>query len=328
LGFLVLVLAGGALLLRQGGRELNAAPSTTVLNFGFPWNGGVGSTATMTGPIGYAIHLGIAEPLAQKHGFTLGKQVGFNTGQLALAALQSGDIQLSDSGETPAVLTAVNGQGTRAVIVTAPNSDLWLISRRDQIGSVQDLAGKSIGAPFGSTFDKFALALLDRKGLAGKVKLVNLAPSETYAGLRSGGVAAVVAPPTQASGWLRQDPDLIVIGRAREGRPELERSANVLSTTETFAKAHPALQPAMWDIYKAGADAIRADPERYYRFFADRTGLSVEAARDIALLQFADEPISPDGLKVIVNALAFLRKSGVVKGPELDLNTWILGPHG
>ncbi|MFC0220151.1 ABC transporter substrate-binding protein [Pseudochelatococcus lubricantis] len=293
------------------------------LNFGFPWNGGVGFPPALTDATGYAIHLGLAGPILEAHGFKLGRQIGFNTGPLALAGLQSGEIQLAQTGETPAVLTVVNGQATRAVTIGAPAGDLWIVARKSEAGKLEDLAGKSIGAAFGSNFDKFALAALKRTGQQDKVKLVNLSPSETYPALQSGGVAAVVASPPQAVGWRRKDKDVHIIARAREGDPTLELSASVVVTTEDFAARNPGLQKALWEVQKAGIAEIRKDPQKYYTFYSQKTGLSPEESSTVVLLNFADAPIAPDGLKVIRSSLAFLTDTGVIKR-SADVDAWAL----
>lgn len=293
------------------------------VNFGFPWNGGVGSVPRLTDPTGYAIHLGLAAPILEGHGFSLGRQIGFNTGPLALAGLQSGEIQLAQTGETPAVLTAVNNQGTRAVTVGAPAGDLWLVARTAEISDLGDLAGQSVGAAYGSNFDKFALAALSGAGLIEQVEVVNVSPSETYAALQNGSVAAVVAGPPQAAGWLRRDDTIHVIRRARDGDPRIELSSSVFVTTGDFAEANPGIQDALWAVQQAGIARILAEPADYYAFFAEVTGLTPEEAEGVVLLNYADAPISPDGLGVIESSLTFLTNRGIIER-GVDLEAWVL----
>lgn len=315
------LLAGVAAFAFRPATRANDAALVT-LDIGFPWNAGVGTTAKLTDPLGYALHLGIAQPILEREGFRIGRQVGFNSGTLGLAALQGGGVQLVELGETPPLLAVGNGQPLRAVLLHKPNGDLWLIGRKDGPGTVRGLAGKALGAPYGSSFDKFAAALLKSEGVLDKVKLLNIAPSDSYAALRSGSIAATVATPVQAIGWQNRDPGLRVLARSRDGDP-LQRTLSVTVAKDDFVRRNPRLQAALWQAYQAGVARIRSDPAAYLDFYARALGISPERAKDLVLLDYDDQPISPAGLAASAKTLEFLRSAGFLKG-DVDLNKWVV----
>jgi len=70
-------------------------------------------------------------------------------------------------------------------------------------------------------------------------------------------------------------------------------------------KANPAFAAAFWRGLKSGIDAIRKDPEAYYRWVADSTGYSLDIVRATSGVNYEERPISEEALAALKKAAGF-----------------------
>ncbi|AGP30412.1 ABC transporter substrate-binding protein [Corynebacterium terpenotabidum] len=292
----------------------------TPVSVGLPWNGGAGSTPRDTGPFGYAESLGLAEPILEKYGFEFDRYVGFNNGPPVIQALQSGDITVGALGDVPAVQAKGNGQAITPITVDRPAAGIWFITNDPALDSIDKLTGKKIGLQFGSNFDRYGRAALDRYGALDENNLVNLLFADALPALQKGSVSAVAVPANVAAVWLENN-DFTVASKAEIDDPDL-LSTSVAVTTDEFHSAHPEIEDAYWEVKQAGIAEIRKDLDAYIAWAADQQKVSESSFRASSTWDFADERIDPDGVTTLQNSLAFLVEQGIVDN-DFDVRDWV-----
>ena len=298
-----------------------ADPADLVpLSIGGPWAGAPGKAPVLTGPLGYAIAEGKAEPILQQYGFTFAGFVAFNNGPPAAQAVESGDIEAAVIGDTPAVLSRAGGLDNRAVVVARPTSDIWFLAKPGGVTALADLKGKKVGLQFGSNFDKYGRAVLEQAGVLADVELVNILFADALPALQRGDIDAYPVPATTAGLWQSQV-DLPVITKASVDDPDL-LATTVTLVKGSFLEENPELAQALWEATQAGQQLIEADHRAYAQFESDSTGAPVAVIEAGNLWQYSTEPIDPDGLKAVQSTLDFLTTSGAAAS-SVDLDVWV-----
>lgn len=291
------------------------------LVIGAPWNGGAGTTPVETGPVGYAVSTGVADAILAEHGYVYDSFVGFNNGPPVVEALLSGDLTVGLIGDTPATQARASGRPVSALAVARPTSDIWFLTRDASVTSVEQLAGRKVALQFGSNFDKYGRAVLERAGVLEDVELVNLLFADALPALQRGDVDAVPLPATTAGLWLAKN-DFHVLTRAAEDDPDL-LATSVILTSDATAAAQPGLAEAVWELYRAGADAIEEDHEAYAAWVAEVTGTPVDVVLAANLWRYGTEREDPEGLATVRSTLEFLTGNGS-GATEFDVDTWVV----
>ncbi|CAM5274778.1 ABC transporter substrate-binding protein [Corynebacterium variabile] len=313
-----IALVGG--LAACGSSDAASDSGLTRISVGLPWNGGAGSTPRDTGPFGYAESLGLAEPILEKHGFEFDRYVGFNNGPPVIQALQSGDITLGNLGDVPSVQARGNGQTISPISVDRPTSGIWFLTNDPALDSIEKLKGRKVGLQFGSNFDRYGRAALDRHGALDNGNLVNLLFADALPALQKGSVSAVAVPANTAAVWLENN-DFTVASKAEIDDPDL-LSTGVSVTTDQFREDHPEISDAYWEVEQAGIAEIRKDLDKYIDWASDQQKVSANSFRVSNTWNFSDERVDPDGVSTLKNSLAFLVDQGIVKKP-FDIDEWV-----
>lgn len=283
----------------------------------------INKEARVSGPLGYAIHLGGFEGELNKAGFRFDGIVGFPRTAAALLGMMSGQAELASTGDSPAVLSRARGEKHRAIYVTRPHSaesSFWVIGRKGAPDSIAELGGHSVGLLFGSTFDysfQTAAEGLQLKNIAYR----QLPSSAALAALQNNELDSYVTSPTVGKLWVDKY-GLKLIGRLGDV-PSAGKIVSVISAREDFLAANPAFAAAFWRGLKTGIDAIRRDPESYFRWEADATGYSIDIIRATSKLDFEDRPISEDGVAALKSLLDFRVKHQVAKS-SFPVDDWVL----
>lgn len=299
----------------------SASDEPVTVAIGIPWNGAAGKQPVVTGPLGYAIDQGLAQPIFEEHGFKLGKPVGFNNGPPIAQALQSGDLQVGIIGDTPAVLSKASGLDLDAVAIARPTADIWFLTKVGGVKSIKDLAGKKVALQFGSNFDKYGRAVLEQNGVLDDVELVNLLFADALPALDRGEVDAVPVPASTAGLW-RKTADFPVLSKASVDNPEL-LATTVSLVGHDFYEKHHTIAKAVWEATEAGQEAIEEDHDGFIDFVAEATGAPAEVIADEQLFRYGTEPADAEGLTVVASTLQFLLDAGTVE-QDFDTDSWVV----
>ncbi len=129
----------------------------------------------------------------------------FDSGGDVMMAMASGDVQIGVAGSSPSAAAVSRGVDAQLFWILDNIADAEALVVRNGSGIVapQDLAGKTLAVPFVSTTHFHALFALEQFGLTGKVKVINLQPSDIPAAWERGDIdAAFIWDP--ALGRLKQ----------------------------------------------------------------------------------------------------------------------------
>ncbi len=129
----------------------------------------------------------------------------FDSGGDVMMAMASGDVQIGVAGSSPIAAAVSRGVDAQLFWILDNIADAEALVVRNGSGIVapQDLAGKTLAVPYVSTTHFHALFALEQFGLTGKVKVINLQPSDIPAAWERGDIdAAFIWDP--ALGRLKQ----------------------------------------------------------------------------------------------------------------------------
>lgn len=275
------------------------------------------------GPLGYAIHLGVFQRELAAAGFRFNGVVGFPRTAAALLGMMSGQAELASTGDSPAVLSRARGERHRALYVSPPSdteSGFWVVGRKGGPASLRDLGGRRVGLLFGSTFDYGFQTAAQGLGLK-DVAYTQLPSSAALPALQNDQLDAYVTSAALARLWIDRH-GLPLVGKLGEV-PSTGRTVSVISARSDFLDANPAFAAAFWRGLKAGIDAIRKDPDAYYRWNADSTGYPLEVVRATTSTRFDDQAISPEGAAALKQLLAFRLERKVAQAP-FAVDDWVL----
>ncbi|MRW87469.1 transporter substrate-binding domain-containing protein [Pseudoduganella sp. FT26W] len=321
------MLLGGVLwlALRPGAAPAAAAPAVgfriAASAIGNPEK--ISKELQTAGPLGYAIHLGVFQRELARDGFRFDGVVGFQRTAAALLGMMSGQAELASTGDSPAVLSRARGEQQRALYVTPPSdtqSGFWVVGRKGGPATLDALGGKRVGLLFGSTFDyafQTAAQGLNLKDVA----YTQLPSSAALPALQNDQLDAYVTSAAVAKLWVDRY-GLTLVGKLGDV-PATGRTVSVISARADFLAANPRFAAAFWRGLKAGIDAIRKDPEAYYRWSADSTGYPLDVVRATSSIDFEDRPISDAGAEALKKLLAF-RVEHQVAQAAFSVDDWVV----
>jgi len=135
----------------------------------------------------------------------------FDSGGDLMTAMASGDVQIGVAGSSPIAAAVSRGVKVQVFWVLDNINDAEALVVRNDSGIQQpkDLVGKTLAVPFVSTTHFHTLFALEHYGIAGKVKVINMQPSDMVAAWTRGDIdAAFVWDP--ALGKLKQSGHVIL----------------------------------------------------------------------------------------------------------------------
>ena len=182
----------------------------------------------------------------------------FDSGGDVMLAMASGDVQIGVAGSSPIAAAVSRGVDAQLFWILDNIADAEALVVRNGSGIVapQDLAGKTLAVPCVSTTHFHALFALEQFGLSGKVKVINLQPSDIPAAWERGDIdAAFIWDPAlgrlkqsghvlltsgQLTNWGKATFDGLVVDKkfAEQNGPGMQAFTNVLqSSTADYVNA-------------------------------------------------------------------------------------------
>ncbi|WP_341643693.1 taurine ABC transporter substrate-binding protein [Thauera sp. SDU_THAU2] len=182
----------------------------------------------------------------------------FDSGGDVMMAMASGDVQIGVAGSSPVAAAVSRGVEVEVfwVLDNIADAEALVVRKGSGIEAPQDLAGKKLAVPFVSTTHFHALFALEQFGLGGKVKVINLQPSDIPAAWERGDIdAAFIWDPALGqlkksgkvlltsgtlTGWGKATFDGLVVNKGFAARNEAQMTAftKVLQTvTASYVEA-------------------------------------------------------------------------------------------
>jgi taurine transport system substrate-binding protein len=186
----------------------------------------------------------------------------FDSGGDVVAAMASGDVQIGVAGSSPVAAAVSRGVPVEVFwVLDNINEAEALVGRNaSNVKTMADLVGKKLAVPFVSTTHFHTMFALNHYGLQGKVKVLNLQPSDIPAAWARGDIdAAFVWDP--ALGKLKQDGkvlitsgDLTKLGKA---------TFDALVVNKTFATKNEAAMKAFTKVLETSTASYVNNPSAW-----------------------------------------------------------------
>lgn len=283
--------------------------------------GYIGSTKDNipTGVDGWGIQHQILQEKLKKIGVEKFEFHAFPNGPPLNEAIAAGELDIGILGDTPAIVGRSNGLKTRLINQAAINSNVWLITPKNGVKTIEDLKGKTVATQLGSYMYRYLTGVLKEKGLDKDVKIVSMLSSDAEAALERNDIAAYAFPTN--SGPLIKSKGYPVIDEAKD-HPELLGSTVTVITEDYLAK-NPEFLSIWNDVRKQSLADLLKKPEDFYQFQSEQVGYPVEVMKDsLPLNNLKSEALSTEGLKLLNGTKTFLVEGEFAK-KDFDLNDWI-----
>jgi NitT/TauT family transport system substrate-binding protein/sulfonate transport system substrate-binding protein len=289
------------------------ASSASILRIGY-----VGTTQP-TGPLGWAKRKGILERELQKAGFKDITFARFPNGPDLNEALVAGQLDVGFLGDTPAIVLRAKGVETRLIRITQFNTTAWLVAKKNGPRTLAELKGQKIATQKGSYMHRYLLGLLNEAKIAKDVKVVHLMTTEAKSALERGDVAAY-ATSSDLGPFLKS-----------QGFPVIDSSANhnglsgtsLVIATENFLAKQPDFPEKLNAVLTEATKDLKANSEEYYKYHAETTKYPLEIIKvSYPLKQISEEPLPPEGVKLLEGTKNFLVSQGLAKS-NFQLTDWV-----
>ncbi len=150
-------------------------------------------------------------------------------------ALASGDVDILYAlGGTSAVLAAANGADIKVLDIYSRSPEAYTIYSKDEsIKSPEDLRGKTVAGPVGTTLHQLLVAYLEKAGMTIEdVNYVNMSIPDAKAALDAGSIDAALVAGANAYKSKEQGYNLVADGKG------LTDGVNVVAVREDFYNEH------------------------------------------------------------------------------------------
>ncbi|MEH7072907.1 ABC transporter substrate-binding protein [Neobacillus drentensis] len=295
--------------------EANKSKSTT-LRIGY-----IGSTKDNipTGAEGWGLQHKLLQEKLKKIGIENYEFHAFPNGPPLNEAIAAGELDIGILGDTPAIVGRSNGLKTRLINQAAINSNVWLITPKNGVKSLEELKGKTVATQLGSYMYRYLTGVLKEKGLDKDVKIVNMLTSDAEAALKRNDIAAFAFPTN--SGPLIKSKGYPVIDQAKD-HPELLGST-VTVVTEEFLSKNPDFLTIWNEVREQSLADLLTKPEDFYQFQSEQVGYPVEVMKEsLPLNNLKSEALSSEGLKLLDGTKKFLVEGQFAK-KDFEIKDWI-----
>jgi taurine transport system substrate-binding protein len=211
----------------------------------------------------------------------------FNSGTDVIAAMASGDVKVAELGSSPLAIAASQGVDLQMFMLSYAIGESESLIAREGSGilSVEDLKGKRVAVPIGSTAHYSLMGAIAHAGMTeADVTIMSMPPDQIAASWGQGAVdAAFIWPPVQTQ---LLETGIRIVGAdqtAEWGYPTF----NAWVVDSAFAAEHPTEMAAFAKTMDAANTAYLADPAAWtadndsVKAIADITGATADQIPEI-----------------------------------------------
>lgn len=256
-----------------------------------------------------------------KHFGELGIRVNYaeiTSGSEQIQALESGDVQILNCvGATSVIIGKANGADVQILNMYGSSPRAYQMYTGDSsIQKAEDLRGKRIGGPKGTTLHELLSAYLQQNGMSLEdVEYVTLSVADAFAALEAGQIdvamlAGATAYQAQAAGYT-----CLATG---EG---LTNGTTLVAVSGLFASDYPELVEVFQRAQQEVLAYIENNPEEARKIAAEETGLSADAIEVMyQQYRFYMEPAQADR-EGLAKTIQFLLETDMIEtAPEISFN--------
>jgi sulfonate transport system substrate-binding protein len=198
------------------------------------------------------------------------------SGASQVQAMAAGAVDIASVlGGTSAILGRANGVDLKVVAAYSRSPRAFFImTRADGPRTIEDLKGRTVAGPKGTTLNQLLAAALASKGLKlSDVNYINMDLPAARSALLSGKVDAATlagnhALAVEAAG-----------GRAIANGEGLIQPTSVIAVRSAFLRDHPDLVRAYFAAHRKALDFIQSNPQEALKLAAEEQKISLEDAR-------------------------------------------------
>jgi len=285
----------------------------------------IGSTAPGHLKFILARHNKAFEKEFEKDGIKIEQVLFTNGGSEATTALATGAVEVTYTGNNPALRVAASGADVKAVGLssfTKADGSAIIVRADAPFKSVADLKGKKVAFLFGTVRHSIFSKALKSVGLStADVDPLNLAFDASGPALVRGDVDAIVETEDVAA-------KLVEAGQARvlldaNDHPEWA-APYIISVNGTFAKTYPDILTRLLKVDIELARWADANPDETIKIFAEETKSSEKSVRKTySDGHFYQDPrITDAAIAALKSEEKFMSEAKLLKG-SVDYDTWI-----
>lgn len=308
-------------------------------------NGAEKSSGAGTGTMPEEIRIGYqvvpnAELLAKAEGLveenlpdTKVSWIKYNSGGDVNKAMAAGELDAGLAGSVPVSTGIATDLPYQVYFIHDLIGDNEALAVRTDSGIIrlEDIKGKKIAVPFGSTTHFSLLSALESNGIdVNEVNILDMSPDDTLAAWESGEIdGSFIWHPTLGK---MLDDNGIVLTSAKQLAEEGIITADLAVVNKEFASKHPEAMAQYVEALDEAVELYRADPEAAAASISGELGLDAEkslAAMDELVWLSAEEQASPKYLgsaekpgalaKVLKDSAEFMVTQGAIEvAPELE----------
>jgi len=207
----------------------------------------------------------------------------FDTGAQMTAAMASGDVAISYAiGSIPFTSAVTQGMPLKMVAISESYSEAEnLVVRGDRgIAKPQDLVGKKVATPFGTTSHYRLMGILQMFGIKeNQLQIIDMPGAEIVAAFRRGDIDAGCAWEPAVSEMIKFGGKAIVT--AQDQIKAGYATYGLVAVTDAFAKQEPEKVRNFIKVMNWSTDFFRKNPDEAYKLIGQKAGLTPEKTKDI-----------------------------------------------
>ncbi len=270
-------------------------------------------------------HNGAFEKEFAKDGIKVELVAFTNGGSEALTALATGAIEVTYTGNNPALRAAAKGADVKAIGLSSytKNTSTTIIVRPDSpIKTIADLKGKKVAFLAGTVRHSVFSKALKTAGLTTKdVESLNLDFAASGPALVRGDVDAVVESDSSTAKLVEKGEARVIL----DSNQYPEWSAPfIISVSGEFAKKYPDVVKRLLKVDIQLARWADANPEETIKIFVEETKTSEKSVRNTySDGKFYQDPrITPEAIQSLKDEEAFMVEADLLKG-AVNYDTWV-----
>lgn len=299
------------------GRSAVAADRPTTIR--------IGSTAPGHLKFILARHSGAFEKEFEKDGIKIEQVLFTNGGSEATTALATGAVEVTYTGNNPALRVAASGADVKAVGLssfTKADGSAIIVRADAPFKTVADLKGKKVAYLFGTVRHSIFSKALRSVGLTtADVESLNLGFDASGPALVRGDVDAIVETEDVAAKLVEAGQARVLL--AANDHPEWA-APYIISVNGTFAKEYPEILTILLKVDIELARWADAHPDETIKIFADETKSSEKSIRKTYSdgRFYQDPKITDAAVAALKSDEKFMSEAKLLKG-SVDYGTWI-----
>lgn len=298
------------------GSDSDEASTSTTMRFGYV-GAGVNSQVS-SDEVGYGLQRGTIQPVLAKYGIDKVETTAFLTGPDLNESVLSGRVDVTSSGDTPALI-ARGAKGPTRLLAIPSYMESIIITKNGGPTDIYALAGKKIAVVKGSTMHRFLVGVLAKNRVTADIVNIN-SSADSIAALDRGEIDAMATV-----SYLQ-----VVNAALSNGFQEIVTAADyngllslrVNTVTDSFLGGHSDIAEAWKSARAASLADIQSDPAAYFDWLAGVTELPRDQVEKLyPLSSLSEELLPPNLVESLTSTKQFLVDEKLIRN-DFDVQKW------